>query len=292
MAAGRRSAGLAVIRTKWNLEAGEFAAHRPLRPHSGGLTSARGCKLALVPAGIVRRSRFASAVRSWRRISRDKLGTRDTEHVISPESGIFRPIAVAGWLARHPTKVKPAIGQLVRHRRRSSFQLRLPWWPTEAINEVGSRIGPGSVVFEFGGGGSTLWLHDLGTRCTTVEHDAEWHKLLAEGLPPSTDIRLIEPSVQGEIASHGAYFDDYVNSIRVFEDESLDLVLIDGRARVACGLAATSKIRRGGMMVLDDSHRNHYQALAKALRGWDETHIYGLRFFPTLLSRVTVWTRL
>jgi hypothetical protein len=49
----------------------------------------------------------------------------------------------------------------------------------------------------------------------------------------------------------------YVTAINEFSDHSLDFVLVDGVSglRDACALAAISKIRSGGALILDDIHR-------------------------------------
>ncbi len=53
-------------------------------------------------------------------------------------------------------------------------------------------------------------------------------------------------------------FEKYVRSIDRFIDKSLDLVIIDGRARLSCITHALKKIRPGGYLMLDDSERERY----------------------------------
>jgi hypothetical protein len=45
----------------------------------------------------------------------------------------------------------------------------------------------------------------------------------------------------------------YVNSINAFQDESFDLVFIDGRARSSCMLVARNKVKPGSYIMLDNS---------------------------------------
>jgi hypothetical protein len=46
--------------------------------------------------------------------------------------------------------------------------LRLPWLPFVLQEELEERVGAGTRVFEFGGGGSTLYFLDLGAVVVTV----------------------------------------------------------------------------------------------------------------------------
>jgi hypothetical protein len=59
-----------------------------------------------------------------------------------------------------------------------------------------------------------------------------------------------------------------VSTIDRFEDESFDLVLVDGRARVAAVRHAMPKVRPGGLLVLDDAERPRYREAIVSLDGW------------------------
>jgi hypothetical protein len=59
---------------------------------------------------------------------------------------------------------------------------------------------------------------------------------------------LCEPTPSGTARA-------YVGIIEQQPDASLDFVLVDGKKRDACALAAVSKLRPGGVLVLDDVHR-------------------------------------
>jgi hypothetical protein len=174
--------------------------------------------------------------------------------------------------------------------------LRLPWWPLAASDAVAASLPLGARVFEFGGGGSTLWLVDQGAEVTCVEHDRTWHDLLATKLAGLARILLVEPTPQGRVRSSNhtdRYFDDYVHAIDSQSDESLDLVIVDGRARIACGLAAISKIRRGGWLLLDDSDRPRYRELGATVEaaGWQRHDFRGARPGGGQITQSTVWVK-
>jgi hypothetical protein len=177
-----------------------------------------------------------------------------------------------------------------RARRRPVQTFQQPWWPRPVLALVASRISPGADVFEYGSGGSTHWLTSLGAKVTSVEHDPQWYDTVAGW---AANVILRQPTAEGAIRSASApgFYDDYVATIRDYPKESFDLVVIDGRARVACGLAAMHYVKPGGMLLLDDSQRPRYQPLCDALQGWVRTDVRGLKPLDIIISQTTIWTR-
>jgi hypothetical protein len=135
-----------------------------------------------------------------------------------------------------------------------------------------------SNVAEFGGGGSTLFFLDAGYNVTTVEHDGKWYDILNRkvGLQPPTStwrVLLQKPTVTDEKRGANDHIkpecyrssSDWYNSYKEYAmaldsclDESFDCVLVDGRARPSCIKHSISKVKRGGMLVVDNTERTHY----------------------------------
>jgi hypothetical protein len=86
-------------------------------------------------------------------------------------------------------------------------------------------------------------------------------------------------------------FEGYVKAIAECADDSLDLVLVDGRCRAACVLEAAAKVRPGGLLVLDDSDRDRYQPAHHGLRTWPRREFWGIKPFTVPPARTTVWTK-
>ena len=65
-------------------------------------------------------------------------------------------------------------------------------------------------------------------------------------------------------------FREYVQAIDQYPDESLDLVMVDGRSRVACIHHSVTKVKRGGFLILDDAARDRYQEAVSLMAnpGW------------------------
>ncbi len=165
-----------------------------------------------------------------------------------------------------------------------------------------------AVVFEYGGGSSTLWLAERVQSLTTIEHDAGWFTRIeqalaatgrtnctvllrqpqdmetAPGTPSDNDIDYHSDKCPGTFAG-------YVQTIDQFPDSSFDVVFVDGRSRAACLHHAAGKVRPGGLLVLDDSNRESYQAAMQCLRGWVRKDFCGIKPFQSRLGYTTCWTK-
>ena len=155
-------------------------------------------------------------------------------------------------------------------------------------------------VFEYGSGGSTIYFASRAREVVSVEHQREWHQLVQDRLTKQgvSNVRylLVEPAPdprydRSKIADPGAYLSDderasgmsfeaYVRVIDQYPDEHFDLVVVDGRARPSCLLHAMSKVRIGGVLLLDQSERPYYLAKMPALL--DETRWQRTSFMAPL----------
>jgi len=86
-------------------------------------------------------------------------------------------------------------------------------------------------------------------------------------------------------------YEAYARAIDAEPDGSLDLVLVDGRARVACLRQARSKVRSGGFIILDDSARPEYAEAAALLAGWPCRRFGGLGPGKHLPAETAAWQR-
>ena len=147
------------------------------------------------------------------------------------------------------------------------IQLDVPWWSYSAIDEVESFLArrPNARVFEYGSGASTIWLAKRAKQVISVEHDQEWFSIISDRSISTTNIHLKLAKPDSEYNADfiskraiGYSFKDYVTEIEnaggVF-----DLIVIDGRARVACLQYALRYMAPGGMIVFDNSGRNEYR---------------------------------
>lgn len=153
-----------------------------------------------------------------------------------------------------------------------------PWITFSAIDFIGKNIRSTDKVFEYGGGGSTLYFLSKVSRLITVEHDKGWFQMLKKKignvgfdgwqghliLPEQpVDATNLDKSAPADYYSEDPGFQDatfkaYSTFICQFEDEYFDWVVIDGRARASCLFHAMPKVKLGGYLVLDNSDRTYY----------------------------------
>jgi hypothetical protein len=102
---------------------------------------------------------------------------------------------------------------------------------------------------------------------------------LAVADSPSDTCR-VDPSDPETYASRRSKdtFKEYVYQIETFADDSIDLVIVDGRARPAALRHGTRKVKPGGFLLLDDANRLTYQPSIDHVAGWEKLDLSGLKY--------------
>ena len=169
---------------------------------------------------------------------------------------------------------------VVRHLRtlfalydaRDLASLDLPWWTYRAIDEVERFLAsrPGARVFEYGSGASTVWLARRADRVESVEHDLRFAaevRDLVDGLDNVVlhEVPATTTEAQAVVRSgrHGQTDLDFGAYVRAIDRVGgrFDLVVIDGRARVACLHHALDHLAEDGLVVFDDVRRRRYRTV-------------------------------
>lgn len=174
-----------------------------------------------------------------------------------------------------------------------------PWLAREAITFLDGAIGRGWQGLEWGGGSSSPWFAQRLNRLVTIEHDARWAVKIVVNMAmfypqllPKWQLHLVPPAPEGRPAYRGAdgkFHEAYAHAGRNYGPQQL--VLVDGRARMACLKIAVQLLERldhtgrpaGKLLVLDNSERAHYNLSIVPSR-WHR------RDFTTLAGCTTVWT--
>lgn len=161
---------------------------------------------------------------------------------------------------------------------RSSLADEQPWFTFEAIDFLSRILNKDMVGFEYGCGGSTIFLAQRMKSLVSVEHDRQWFnrteaaveakpQLSWQGnlIPCSPDLAFDRSKCNhpdhyysSDNAYSGNSFVDYVKFIDNYSDEYFDLILVDGRARPSCLKHAMPKVKPGGYLILDNSDRSYY----------------------------------
>jgi hypothetical protein len=167
---------------------------------------------------------------------------------------------------------------------RNSVKDEWAWINFAALHYLKTWLKPQHRVFEFGGGGSTLFFTKRCAFVATVEHDPVWFDILktkieASGLHNwagysisgdelSNDVGKRSPANPLDYASTSKGFEhlsfkNYATAINNYPPQSFDLVLVDGRARTSCTHESLAYVKTGGLLVIDNAERPHYLAAFK-----------------------------
>jgi hypothetical protein len=188
---------------------------------------------------------------------------------------------------------------------RDSVGNGLPWLPFELIEWLDLYLKRDMSVFEFGSGGSTIFMAPRVKTLISVEHNPAWHGRVSAELEKralnNVTYLLREPIASGATPpaeywdNYGSdyanmSFERYVKAIDDYPDRSFDLVLVDGRSRKGCLERAIGKTRPGGYIVMDNSSTPEYLGFYRPLEGfprWDITSI--APFWPPAKWQATRW---
>lgn len=128
-----------------------------------------------------------------------------------------------------------------------------PWLTRRANELLEDLLIDKSLGLEFGSGRSTIWLAKRIKFLTSVEHKRQWYDIVNQGLKEqgieSVKLLLCESDAGTDDPGEKT---EYVGVIDSFKDESLDFALVDGIYRADCANKVVSKIRPGGVLVVDN----------------------------------------
>jgi hypothetical protein len=224
-----------------------------------------------------------------------------------PDNPAYRPGARRAYHLARLLRQRPADAKYARRYLRSLATHRspvldaIPWIPFRAADFLADRVETSWSVFEYGSGGTTTFLASRAGSIHTVEHDPTWYTDTAAVLNDAgleqVRYELVEPEPgspadRGDQFASTSYagfnFERYVKTIDVHEEGSLDLVVVDGRARVSCVRRALPKLRPGGYLLLDNSDRDEYQPALEQMAGHRLTDLEGLTPYLLDLSKSSV----
>ncbi|MGB3616738.1 MAG: hypothetical protein WBA12_01345 [Catalinimonas sp.] len=175
---------------------------------------------------------------------------------------------MAGHLLRHPRQ----IGDYLRYSftRHTPLDLERPQIASTATRFLDLWLHAGMRVFEWGGGGSTLYFSKRVERVTTAGSDGGWVQQLKTQLAvrgrSNVDVRFHTYD-----RKDAAGFGDSAFCHAVAEGGPYDLICINGPevagdpARPACFERAEQHVRPGGIILVDDAwHYDHLHAQHRA----------------------------
>lgn len=152
----------------------------------------------------------------------------------------------------------------------SSYKLRqavdakgapIPWLTYSLLDFLEGRLNRSLSLFEYGSGNSTLYFARQVGFVHSIEYDPAWLDMIREKMPNNVELTFC--SLDGN-----AYENAILETQRDF-----DIILIDGRRRVACLKNALSRLSSGGVILFDDSEREKYREAFEFMKEKGFRHI-------------------
>lgn len=148
----------------------------------------------------------------------------------------------------------------------AGYVLKPPFRPLlndEAIEFLESIVQPDWYVFEYGSGASTLWFRGRVAHARSIESNQDWYDAVRDvDLERVIDVIFSPATCQEES-------EEYASRINAFENDTFDLVFIDGDARPWCIRYARAKVKPGGWMVVDDLQYSPVKGALHLLDDWE-----------------------
>lgn len=188
-------------------------------------------------------------------------------------SYLAKGLSLAAHLIRRPQLIPSYLRHLPCWGGQPMMR-ELPWISFGALHYLEAHLQPHHEVFEFGGGGSTLYFARRTRSVVTIESHAEWHERLVSMLNQRRlrNVRCELHPLTGD-AIEQFQNDSFFQSIR---KRMWDVILVDcycgfsaspfGQLRPHALTLAMEQLNPGGFIVLDDSWM--YQSLLTPRLGW------------------------
>ena len=141
---------------------------------------------------------------------------------------------------------------------RAHLRPQEPSLTPRAIKQLESMLRPDHVGVEWGSGNTTRWFAKRTRHLTSFETDPAYYERVAASLASAridnVDYRLIPHDFEGETDEQEMHRNAFVRAAYDFPDESLDYALVDSAPRGCLCFRVASKLRRGGLLILDNAN--------------------------------------
>lgn len=128
----------------------------------------------------------------------------------------------------------------------------LPWYNNKLINYLKNFLKTQHLVFEYGGGNSTIFYSGIVEKVFTIEANKNWFDFI--------ELKANELNLKGKIELKlCANLQDFALEIESFTQNMFDVIVVDSRDREKCLLNSISHIKNEGIIILDNSERENLQ---------------------------------
>lgn len=174
----------------------------------------------------------------------------------------------------------------------SPISASLPWMPYSTILKLNYIIKKDFNILETGSGGSSLFYLRRCNNLTSLEHDDKWLKEVDKNIS-LTSFKKRWTVVLKQLNEKSKNKSPYLQFLRQLQDESFDLISVDGRLRSESLKIVSNKVKKGGYLLLDNSDRNEYKEGIEFIDklGWSKQDFNGFCYSLEWDSKSTMWHR-
>jgi predicted O-methyltransferase YrrM len=201
-----------------------------------------------------------------------------TPHLLVPWEMLRNPRHAASWAHDRFSSVGPAAQGL-------------PWIAWPCIDFMSDHLKPTHEIFEWGGGGSTLFFLKKGCRVTTVESSSEWVeqleaqiRALGSEARSRWDLRYVPISDNSDPAVA-----DYIQQVAL--GGPWDLVMVDGWSRLKCLHEGLHHVKPGGVLVLDNANQKQFESVPRVMQTWTRHAFRGLGVARSWVTQTDAYVR-
>jgi hypothetical protein len=170
---------------------------------------------------------------------------------------VVKVARLAANLVAHPGYIAPYVSNCIS--RRSPLELEIPWFSYSAIRFLDQFVKARMLVYEYGSGGSTLYFSKHSGRVVSIEDNKQWYERITR-VVHERDIKNVNIRfTPANLCSVGLFrASGYPDAL---PKELADIVVVDGseldevQVRPVCFTIAETRIKSGGVIIVDDSWR-------------------------------------
>ena len=176
--------------------------------------------------------------------------------------------------------------------KKSPLDAGFPWINYSVIQFLHHYINPKMQILEFGAGGSSIFFLNRGVNLFSIEHEEIWIDKVKKRVPLSEFARwspnLVLPRERNFSIPN---VDDYLAPLKKISDGSIDIVFVDGRHRVASIMRSMNLLKDGGIIILDNSDRTHYEDAFKLLEDWPLQNTACITNASEFVTPAAIWKK-
>jgi predicted O-methyltransferase YrrM len=129
-----------------------------------------------------------------------------------------------------------------------------PWLTPQSISILDKYLSKDHFMVEMGSGRSTIWFSQKVGRLVSIEHHKEWYEKIKTTLESLQikNTQILNKSIDAHLMGQADHYLSFINDLK---ENEIDVILIDGKIRDLCFFACLSKVKKNGLIIMDDANR-------------------------------------